>query len=322
VKDQSIGTYTFVFTDIEGSTKLVRTLGDEYAQVLRDHDAMILAAATHNGGEVFGSEGDAQNLVFADAASAVRAAADAQRALDGHAWPKGQVLRVRMGIHSGEARHQGEDFMGMTLHETARIASAGHGGQVLLSPAARELARDALPRGVTLRDLGEHSLKDIVEPTHIYQLEIEGLSTEFPSLRTAGGGRTRLPTQLSSFVGRAEVDALKSLVDGARLVTLTGPGGTGKTRLSIEVASEMRERFPDGTNFVALDAVTDPGLVMSEVASKLSLVASAEAPIDRVIAYLRDRHALLVLDNFEQVVEAAPDVSRARDCKTPRHSWD
>jgi predicted ATPase/class 3 adenylate cyclase len=303
------GTYTFLFTDIEGSTRLLQALGGDYPAVLAQHDAIVRGAGAGSGGRAFGSEGDAQALVFTDAGSAIRAAVEAQRQLSAHAWPEGHPVRVRMGVHTGSAVQDGDGFVGLALHATARVASAGHGGQVLVSAACRELVT-ALPPDVRFLDLGEHHLKDFDEPVRLYQLEIAGLPSEFPPLRTRPVATARVPVQLTDFVGRGEVAAIREALAAARIVTLTGPGGTGKTRLSIQVASEVAADFPDGAWFVALDTVRDPSLVASEIAMTLGLMPGADAPIERLEAYLRDRTLLLVLDNLEQVIDAAGDVSR------------
>jgi predicted ATPase/class 3 adenylate cyclase len=303
-------TLTFLFTDIEGSTRLLRALGEEYAAALHEHDRIIVAAATAHGGRRFGSEGDAQHVVFEDAGAAVAAAAEMQRGLATQAWPAAQPFRVRMGLHSGGARQDGNDYVGLVLHETARIADAGHGGQVLLSPATVQLVGDALPTGVTLRDLGEHRFKDVETPWRISQLEIDGLPAEFPPLRSRPVAQVRLPPQLTSFVGRSEVEAVVGLLDGARLVTLTGPGGTGKTRLSIAVAEQVADGFEDGVWFVALDAVTDADVVASEIVTTLGLSTGSGEPLQVLLGHLQQRAVLLVLDNLEQVISVGPDIAR------------
>jgi predicted ATPase/class 3 adenylate cyclase len=303
------GTFTFLFTDIEGSTRLAQALGDGYPAVLAAHDAIVRGAGVEHGGRAFGSEGDAQALVFTDAESAIRAAVQAQRQLNAHAWPPDHPVRVRMGVHTGAARQEGDDLVGLALHATARIASAGHGGQVLVSAASRGLA-SSLPDDVRFRDLGEHHLKDFDEPVRLFQLDIDGLAAEFPPLRTRAVTAGRLPAQLTDFVGRAEVAAVREAIAAARIVTLTGPGGTGKTRLSIQVAMEVAPDFPDGAWFVALDSVRDPALVASEIAMTLGLMPGADTPIERLESYLRERRLLLVLDNLEQVIDAAADVAR------------
>ena len=310
-----ISTLTFVFSDIEGSTRLLQSLGRSYGALLETHDRIIRSAAEAEGGRAFGSEGDAQHLVFPEVGAAVRAVLAAQHALAAQAWPDGVTVRVRMGIHTGEVRRLGDDYVGLPLHETARIAAAGHGGQVLLSAASAELVRDALPDGISLHDVGEHRLKDLPRPLRLYQLAGGGLGSMFPALRTLEAVGARLPTQVTSFVGRAEVEAVSHLLARARLVTLTGPGGTGKTRLSIEVAADVAPRFSGGVFFVALDTVSDPSLVASEIATVVGATGGTEDPLERLVAHLRDRAVLLVLDNLEQVIEARTTVSRLlADC--------
>ncbi|MEX1345734.1 MAG: AAA family ATPase [Candidatus Limnocylindrales bacterium] len=303
-------TQTFVFTDIEGSTRLLRALGPDYDVVLRAHDRALIDAAEAEGGEAIGSEGDAQHFVFDDPAAAVRAATAALRSLEHHDWPEGGRVRARMGIHTGEARRDETGFVGLVLHETARICAAAHGGQVLLSPATAELVRGRLPAGVTLLDLGEHELKDLEAPLHLYQLRVDGLQERFPPLRARPRSRVHLPTARTSFVERGEVDAVVDLAERSRLVTLTGPGGTGKTRLAIASAERLAERFDDGTWFVALDALTEADLVVPEIVAALGIAGGTDAPLERLLHHLHDRSVLLVLDNLEQVVGAGPDIGR------------
>lgn len=303
-------TQTFVFTDIEGSTRLLRALGPRYDGVLRTHDRLIADAVRAEGGEAFGSEGDAQHLVFDDPLAAVRAAVAAQRALEGHDWPSGQRVRARMGIHTGNARRDEHGFVGLVLHETARISAAAHGGQVLLSPATAELVRGRLPAGVALLDLGEHELKDLEAPLRLYQLGVEDLPRAFPPLRARARSRTHLPTARTSFVERDELETVVELATRSRLLTLTGPGGTGKTRLAIAAAERLAERFGDGTWFVALDGVREAGLVIPAIITTLGITSRSDAPLERLTTYLDDRSVLLVLDNLEQVVEAAADIGR------------
>jgi predicted ATPase/class 3 adenylate cyclase len=303
-------TSTFVFSDIEGSTKLLQRLGDRYAATLDEHRRLIAAAVESNGGRVFGSEGDALFCAFPTAGGAIAAAAAAQRSLTGHEWPEDGAVRVRMGVHSGEALATGGDFVGLALHQVARIMAAGHGGQVLVSEATR-LLLPALPAGLELRDLGERRLKDLASAERLYQLVGAGLPDRFPALRTLDSKPNNLPVQLTSFVGRAELAAARDALVGTRLLTLTGPGGTGKTRLALQLAGEASDGFADGVFFVALDSVRDAGLVPSVIASTIGLnVSGSVPPLDAVIEFLREKHVLLVLDNFEQVVDAATDVAR------------
>ena len=303
------GTVTFLFTDIEGSTRLVARVGDEaYEALLAQERELVLPAADAAGGVPFGSEGDAHFVAFPSASAAVRGAVAAQRALEAYPWPGGESVRVRMGIHAGEARLVDGDYVGFEVHRAARVASAAHGGQVLVSGTARALAGEA-GDGITLRDLGEVALKDLEGPERLFQAEAPGLRTAFPALRTAGSVTGNLPVQLTSFVGRAEVARAEALLASTRLLTLTGPGGTGKTRLSLALATSCEERYPDGAWFVPLAAVSEPELVPSAIAGALGLLSATKPPDERVREHLRDRTALLVLDNFEQVVAGAPAVA-------------
>jgi predicted ATPase/class 3 adenylate cyclase len=306
--DLPTGTVTLLFTDIQGSTKLLARVGDAaYGELLAAERALVAGAVEAAGGVVFGSEGDAHFAAFASAPAAVRGAIEAQRALAGHAWPAGDV-RVRMGLHTGEVQVSGGDYHGLEVHRAARIAAVAHGGQILVSSTTHALAGSG--GDVGFRDLGEHRLKDIERAERLFQVEASGLATDFPpprSLDVAPPGN--LPTQLTSFVGRAEVEAAIPLLDRTRLLTLTGPGGTGKTRLSIALATAVRDRFRDGAWFVALAAISDPELIGSAIAGAFGLLATDRPPLDVVRDHLVDRQALLVLDNFEQLVEGAPIVS-------------
>jgi predicted ATPase/class 3 adenylate cyclase len=305
-------TLTFVFSDIEGSTRLEQAIGTTaYGAVRERHRTLLREAFAAHGGEEQGTEGDSFFVVFRSARGAIGAALVAQRSLAAEPWPEGAQVRVRMGVHSGEARTHGGSLVGIDINRAARIAGVAHGGQVLVSGAARSLVRDEGPAGISFRDLGSHRLKDLDEPEHLHQLVADGLRGEFPPLRTVDARPNTLPAQLTSFVGRdAERAAIDGLLAGHRLVTLTGPGGTGKTRLSIEVAGHAVDGFPDGVFFVPLDAVRDPGLVASQIAGALGLSETGGRPArDLVVDWLARRTALLVLDNFEQVVDAAPVVA-------------
>jgi predicted ATPase/class 3 adenylate cyclase len=312
------GTLTFLFTDIEGSTKLLNALGtDRYHEVLETHTE-TLRRAFAKGHEVR-IEGDALFIVFATAQDALDGAASAQRALGKTAFPHGAVVRVRMGMHTGQgtpaSEKAGADYVGIDVHRAARIAAVAHGGQVLASGSTRMLAGGDLPAGVTLRDLGEHRLKDLAQPERIFQLVIDGCPSDFPALRTLDRTPNNLPTQITTFIGREQEirDGLK-LLDGTRLLTLTGPGGTGKTRLSLQLAAEAAASFPDGAFWVPLAPISDPELVPSTIAHSLGVqVSGSELPIDRVTEHLRDKTLLLVLDNFEQILSAAPTVSTLLD---------
>ena len=302
-------TPTFLFSDIEGSTRLLQRLGDAYGPALDEHRALISAAVRENGGHVFGSEGDALFCAFPTPGGALQAAVAAQRALAGHAWPEGTELAVRMGIHTGEAIASGGDYVGLSLHETARITAAGHGGQVLVSEATRRVV-STLPSGIELRDLGERRFKDLGAAQRIYQVVAEGLRDGFAALRTLDARANNLPVQLTSFVGRDELAAAQAALAETRLLSLTGPGGTGKTRLALQLAAAASDDFPDGVYFVALDSTTEPELVPSVVAATLGVMLSGSSPpLESLADYLRGREMLLVLDNFEQIVDAAATVS-------------
>ena len=308
------GTLTFLFTDIEGSTKLLDALGTErYHEDLEVH-TQVLRRAFAKGHEVR-IEGDALFMVFATAGDALAAAADGQRELARTTFPHGAVVRVRMGMHTGEgtpaSAKAGADYVGMDVHRAARIAAVAHGGQVLASGATRMLAGTNLPDGVALRDLGAHRLKDLAEPEQIFQLVIDGCPSEFPPLRTLDRTPNNLPTQPTTFIGReAELAEGQRLLGGTRLLTLTGPGGTGKTRLSLQLAAEAAGSFPDGMFWVPLAPISDPELVPSTIAHALGIqVSGSESPLQRVTEYARGKQLLLVLDNMEQVLPAAAAIA-------------
>lgn len=305
-----IGTATFLFTDIEGSTVLLQELGERFDEVLTLHHRIMREAVEAQQGYVVGTEGDAFFVVFASAIGALAAAVAAQQALAAAAWPHGSPLRVRMGLHTGEATLGGDNYVGIDVHRAARIAAAGHGGQLLVSESTQVLVRDALPGDAILRDLGEHRLKDLSRRERLYQVDIRGGQTEFPPLKTLDAVPNNLPLQLTSFVGRERevAEGGRLLMDG-RLVTLTGPGGTGKTRLSLQLAAEAADAFPDGTYYVPLGLIVDPDMVPMAIVQALGLQDSGgRPPQERLQDYLREKQVLLVLDNFEQVVAAAPVV--------------
>jgi predicted ATPase/class 3 adenylate cyclase len=305
------GTLTFVFTDIEGSTRLVKDLGDRYSAVLHEHHRLLREAFARNDGIEVSTEGDAFFVVFPSASAAVNAAVTAQRALADANWQEGIEIRVRMGLHTGEGQLVGDNYGGIDVHRAARISRAGHGGQVVLSDAARALVEASLPLGVRIKDLGEHALKDLDRPEHLYQLCIEGLRSEFPPLRSLEARPNNLPVHLTAFVARdKEVSDIKALLSHNRLVTLTGPGGTGKTRLGLEVGSQLLPGFRDGVFAVFLAPVIDPGLVASTVAEALSVREQGTIPIsDSLKEFLEDKRTLLILDNFEHLVGATSFVA-------------
>jgi predicted ATPase/class 3 adenylate cyclase len=310
------GTVTFLFTDIEGSTRLLQELGEGYRAVQDRHAEIVRGVLEAEGGREVRTEGDSFFAVFRIPTQGVRAAVAAQRSLAEEDWPNGGPLRVRMGLHTGEGSLGGGDYIGIDVNRAARIADSGHGGQVLLSEATRALVGHALPEGVTTRNLGRHGLKDFDEPQPLYDLVIDGLPADFPPIRTLGGPRrTNLPPPRTSFVGRErELAEIGELLTRTRLLTLTGPGGTGKTRLALRVAAEQIDRVDDGVYMVDLSAVTDPALVPSNIAASLGVREKPGADLlDTLAGHFGDRNLLLVLDNFERVVDAAPAVDRLLD---------
>ncbi len=304
--DLPSGTVTLLFSDMEGSTALLRRLGDRYGEALSAQRALLRAEFGAGRGRELGTEGDSFFVVFESAGDAVGCCVAAQRALAGHYWPGGVAVRVRMGLHSGEpARHE-DGYIGMDVHRAARIAAAAHGGQVVLSDATRLLAQSRLPAGMSIRDLGFHRLKDIEAPERIYQLVAADLPDRFPPLKSLGA-QTSLPVPLTPLVGRdRDLGQLRAAVagPGVRLVTLTGPGGVGKTRLALAAAAALDQAFPHGVFFIALAPVRDAGVMWKTIADSLDVRADGPAA-DAVTGYLGDRRALLVLDNLEQLDGAA-----------------
>jgi predicted ATPase len=294
------GVVTLLFTDVEGSTRLLHELGDDYGEALQEHRRRLRAAfAEHEGVEV-DTQGDALFVAFARASNAVAAAADCQRALaDG-------PIRVRMGLHTGEPRLTNEGYVGLDVHKGARIAAVGHGGQVLLSQTTRALVE------ADVRDLGVHRLKDLSAPERIYQLDIDGLPCDFPLLKTIEAGMKNLPLPRTSFVGRAsELEAIDRLLEdpGCRLLTLVGPGGAGKTRLALEAAARRVDRYPHGVHFVPLASVASPDFLAPALAEAIQFAVdgahSGFSAQDQLLDYLSERSTLLVLDNFEHLVEGS-----------------
>jgi predicted ATPase/class 3 adenylate cyclase len=302
------GTVTFLFTDIEGSTKLWERDSSVMQVALARHDEVLRSAIDANEGYVFKTVGDAFCTAFPTAPNALDAALSAQRALFAAEWNASEPLRVRMAMHTGAAEERGGDYFGPPLNRVARLLSAAHGGQVLLSLPIQELVRDQLPSEVGLRDLGEKHLKDLFRPERVFQLLAPDLPSTFPPLRTLDAHGNNLPVQPTPLVGRerevAEV-CERLLSPEVRLLTLTGPGGTGKTRVGLQAAADLLENFGDGVFFVTLATLTDPGLVASTVTRALGVAESGEKqPEDALREFVRDRELLLLMDNFEQVLEA------------------
>jgi predicted ATPase/class 3 adenylate cyclase len=302
------GTVTFLFTDVEGSTALLTQIGkDAYGELLAEHHRLIRAAVADAGGREVDTQGEAFFAAFPSATSVVAAAVGLQRQLTAAGLP------VRIGLHTGQPKVAPTGYVGLDVPRAARICAAAHGGQVVLSQATRELVEEELPDGVTLRDLGEHRLKDLTSPQRLSQLVIAGLPNEFPPLRTLENRPTNLPVQPTPLIGRArELAALAELLARAhvRLVTLTGPGGSGKTRLGLQAAAELVEGFPQGVFLVALEPIADPGLVLPTIAQTVGLKETGTAPVaDSLKEFLAPKKVLLVLDNVEQLVEAAPQLA-------------
>jgi len=303
------GTVTFVFTDIEGSTSMLQRLGDAFVTVLEDHNRVIRGA--FGDGTEIRSEGDAFFYVFSSAPDALLAACAAQRRLADFAWPEGGTVMVRIGMHTGEGVAGGDDYVGLDVHRAARIAASGHGGQILVSEATQVLSVSTLTPEVTLVDLGEHRFKDIEEAEHLYQAVVRGLPTDFPPITSLDVAPNNLPTQPTGFVGRtSEVEEVSELVEQYRLVTLTGPGGSGKTRLALRVASTLQAGFPDGVFYVPLESLRSPELVVTELAERLGVTNGAgDSLLETVIDTSAQKAMLLLIDNFEHVLAASEDVS-------------
>jgi predicted ATPase/class 3 adenylate cyclase len=313
-------TLTFLFTDIEGSTALLQRLGPAYAEVLADHHDLIRAAiAAHEGREI-DTQGDAFFVVFSSPSACVAAAIQMQRALVSHSWPAGAGVRVRMGIHTGEATKTAVGFIGLDVHRAARIAAVGHGGQIVLSATAAALLRDSMPAGSSIRDLGTHRLKDLGRAEQIFQVDGDGLPAAFPPLRSLDNPKlwNNLPAQPSNFVGReAELAEVRRLITTSALVTLTGPGGAGKTRLALQAAAEMLDGSGDGVWFADLAPLQDAEFVAVTVANVLGIREDPARLLSEIIvAAIGTRSMLLVLDNCEHVIDACAKLADAllRNC--------
>ena len=307
------GTVTLLFTDIEGSTRLLQRLGWGYATVIADHHRLLRDAFAAAGGFELDSAGDGLHVAFPSARAAIVATVAAQRALAAHRWPEDVRLAVRMGLHTGEPlRHEG-GYVGLDVHRAARICAAGHGGQILLSQTTRDLVAGDLPSDVGLVDLGEHQLRDLAAAQRLFQVVADGLPREFPPLRTIDRRPNNLPRQLTSFVGRErELGEAKRILGTTALLTLTGAGGVGKTRLAIELASEVLGEYRDGAWIVELGSTADPAVIGNVLSATLAVAEQpGRSQIDAVADHLRSRQLLLILDDCEHVLAAVADAADA-----------
>jgi predicted ATPase/class 3 adenylate cyclase len=306
------GILTFLFTDLEGSTLLWDRYPDLMQEVSARHDDLLREAFETNHGRVVKTTGDGFHVVFESPVDGVVAALAGQEAIGAEKWPlEIGTLKVRMGLHSGESKARDSDFYGTELNRAARIMGIGHGGQVLISGAAAGLLRGRLPNGAALTDLGLHRLKGLSEPEHVYQLTYPSLETNFPPLVSALSNPHNLPTQLTSFIGRTmELGEAKRLLASNRLLTLLGPGGTGKTRLMLQVASDLTEQFPDGVWLVELAPHTSPELVVEKTAGVLGVRGQPDRSLlDSLVVYLRRKEILLLLDNAEHLIHASAELA-------------
>ena len=304
------GTVTFLFSDIEGSTRLLQACGDRWPAILARHGELLRAAFRRHDGHELGTEGDSFFVAFASAPAALAAAVEAQRALEAEPWPAEERIRARIGLHTGEATVSNGNYVGLDVHRAARIMSAGHGGQVLISASTEALVRGALPPDASITDLGEHQLRDLPAPERLYAVIAEGLLHSFPPPRSTAISVTNLPAELTSFIGREdEVARVLEALDQHRLVTLTGPGGTGKTRLAARLAREAAVSNPGGVFFVPLTDIREVELVLPTIGHVVGLPDPGRRPLERLAEHLAGRRALLVLDNLEQVIDAAPDLA-------------
>ena len=301
------GRVSFVITDIEGSTTLLRRLGDDFPALVFRHRDLLRAATLRHGGHLLGHEGDACFCAFADAAAAINACLETQAAIDNEKWPHGVRLAMRIGIHTGEAEPYGDTYIALAVHQAARVSAAGHGGQILVSAATSDAAGRGLPGGCTLRDLGSFRLKDFPQPERLLQVCYPGLRSQFPLPRTLSVRGHNLPRAATSFIGRSdERTRLGQLLRERRIVNVVGPGGVGKTRLALEVGGDLLPFFRDGVWLVELAAAHDAESAVRACAYALGVAEERERSlIDSVAAFLEARSVLLILDNCEHVLAAA-----------------
>jgi predicted ATPase/class 3 adenylate cyclase len=314
------GTVTFLFSDIEGSTQKWEENADQMQAAFARQEVIMRQAMSQHGGYVYKMVGDAFQVAFDTAQQALEAATTAQSILHKEAWGEIGPIRVRMALHTGVVEERGDDYVGPVLNRAARMVSAGHGGQVLLSQATYELVRDELPDDVAISDLGEHRLKDLSRPENIFQLVISNLDSNYPPLKTLDAYPNNIPLQLTSFIGRErELEDVKCKLAASRLVTLIGAGGTGKTRLALQVAADLTDKFKQGVWFVDLSTLTESGFVPQSVAAVLSIREESQRPLTETLRdKISDRELLLVLDNCEHIIEACAHLADALLRACPR----
>lgn len=307
------GVVTFVLTDVEGSSRLWEAAPGPMANALERLDLIVESTVEQNRGTVIRTrgEGDSHFAVFSRPRDALAAARAVQHALSGETWPTPGPIRVRMALHTGEAELRAGDYYGAAVNRCARLREIAHGGQTILSEVTAELARDIMPEDVSLRDLGSHRLRDLVEPERVFQLCHPDLAQDFPPLRSLGALPTNLQVQLTSFVGRErEMEAVKKALVTVRLLTLTGSGGVGKSRLAVQLAADLLDEHPDGVWLVEFAGLSDPGLVPWVVASTLRVREEPGRPLPATLGdFLSTKHLLLILDNCEHVIEASAQLA-------------
>ena len=302
MSDLPIGTITYMFTDVEGSTRLWQQHPDEMRAVMARHDSlMTMAVEAHDGTVVRPrGEGDSIFAVFLRATDAVGAACTAQQVLLEETWPEDIAINVRMALHTGESELREHDYYGSTVNRCAHLRSIAHGGQVILSQTTAQLVQDTLPEGVSLRDMGAHRLKDLLRAEQVFQVILAGLPADFPALKSLDSHSHNLPVQLTSFVGRdEEINEVSSLLATARLVTLAGAGGSGKTRLAQEIGASVIEEYSGGVWFIGLAALSDPNMLRPHVAETFNVGE------DALHGFLQGKSILLILDNCEHLVVGA-----------------
>lgn len=303
------GTVTLFFSDIEGSTRLLQTLKEKYTDILNVHHRLLRQSITNHKGKEIDTAGDGFFVIFESAKDSVNAAVEAQALIQNNDWGNANLVSVRMGIHTGETHHTSSGYVGIDVHRAARICAAGHGGQVLLSETTKALIENELPENISLKYLGEHELKDLAFPEKLYQLNIKGLRNDFPALRSKTQLKTNLPENLIKLIGREkEIEYVKDLIanEDVRVLTISGPGGIGKTSLALRSCSELLDSYKDGVFVAFLASIDDQDLVPSAIIQALGLSEHGDEPAMEILKkHLHDKQLLLFLDNYEQITDAA-----------------